>query len=32
MPALVEPVALAIHLENVNVVGESVQQSAREPL
>ena len=30
--ALVEPVTLTVHLEDVNVVGESIQQSAREPL
>ena len=30
--ALVEPVALAIHLEDVDVVGEAVEESAGKPL
>ena len=30
--ALVEPVALTVHLQDVNVVGESIQQGAGEPL
>ena len=29
---LLEPVAVAIHLENVDVVGEPVEQGAGEPL
>ena len=32
LPALLETVALAVHLQDVNVVGEPVKQSAGEPL
>ena len=30
--ALREPVALAVHFEDVDVVGEAIQQGAGEPL
>ena len=32
LPALLETVAVAVHLQDVNVVGEPVKQSAGEPL
>ena len=32
LPAVPEPVALAVHLQDVDVVGEAVQQCAGEPL
>ena len=32
MPALPEAVALPVHLQDVNAVGEAVQQGAGEPL
>ena len=32
LPAVLETVALAVHLQDVNVVGEPVKQSAGEPL
>ena len=31
-PAVLQPVALAIHLQDVDVVGEAVQQRAGQPL
>ena len=30
--ALIEPVALAVHLENMDMVGQAVEQCAGEPL
>ena len=32
LPAVLETVAVAVHLQDVNVVGEPVKQSAGEPL
>ena len=32
LPAVLEAVAVAVHLQDVNVVGEPVKQSAGEPL
>lgn len=30
-PALLEPVAVAVHLQDMDVVGEPIQQSAGQP-
>ena len=32
MPAILEPVTLAIHLQDIHVVGETIQQCPGEPL